>query len=66
MSAISRKWYALNLKVRLTILMALGFVVGSFVQGEYNSGEFSGVATLAALFVLVLLYQQGWHDGGKE
>lgn len=66
MNTIEKKWSSLNLKMRLGILTVIGFLVGSFVQGEYDSGNFPGLATLAALFVFILICRQSWRDFGKK
>ncbi|EGH24881.1 hypothetical protein PSYMO_26874 [Pseudomonas amygdali pv. mori str. 301020] len=55
-------WKKLSLTKRLVVLGVIGFVVGSFVQGEVERGEAPGAAVFVAIVVGCFIVIQGFKE----
>ena len=59
-------WKRLSIKKRIGILAVLGLIVGGFIQGEVNQGVFPGIYTAIGIFIVALIFQQGFADGAEK
>jgi hypothetical protein len=59
-------WKRMNIKKRIGILAVIGLIVGGFIQGEVNQGTFPGIYTAIGIFIVALIFQQGFADGVEK
>lgn len=56
------QWKGMSQHARTVVIALVAFVIGCFVQAEFDRGAFPGVASGSALAFLVFVPRQGWRD----